>query len=159
MEVGQRDSSSCAQGGRRQEEGLGPSPIITGTIFRAQPSPHVTQQGPERGWEILRMASAPGSHAPAAWTQGHGQAGPAGSSRLRPLTASTQTGQPGALGRPGPPTAPSRCCGSTPKQSMENLMSEFQLPQRMWPDLHLPERRGPRGLAGSPPSLQGPRSP
>lgn len=30
-EVGKRDSSSCAQGGRRQEEGLGLSLIITGT--------------------------------------------------------------------------------------------------------------------------------
>nr|KAF6322529.1 hypothetical protein mPipKuh1_008527 [Pipistrellus kuhlii] len=43
---------------------------------------------------------------------------------------------------------------------MENLMSEFQRPQRMWPDLHLPELHGgPRGLAQVCPSLQASRPP
>lgn len=43
----------------------------------------------------------------------------------------------GPLSAPPTPFLPPCVASSSPKRSMENLMSEFQSQQRMWPDLHL----------------------
>ena len=58
----------------------------------------------------------------------------------------------GPLSAPPTPLLPPCVASSSPKQSMENLMSEFQPPQRMWPDLHLlGSRAEPQGAGpGSP---------
>ncbi|XP_032347954.1 atrophin-1-like [Camelus ferus] len=145
-----------------QEEGLCPSLIITlacwpshQAIFRVPDPAHVTQ--PMLGQECRRMA------------EGHdalgterGQARP-GAQEGRPaepsfLPRALSHGCPGRLQPSAPPACGSlpAAPGSSPRPSMENLMSEFQPQQRMWPDLHLlgSQARGPRGLGRVSPSLQ-----
>lgn len=69
-------------------------------------------------------------------------------------------GCPGSLrpaARPAPLLPPYMASPSPGPRSMENLMTEFQPRQRMWPDLHLPGSRGPRGAGpGSPPPCRHP---
>lgn len=91
----------------------------------------------------MQRAGAPGCPRTWAWERG-----------LRSL------GQRGVL--PAQPPPPSRLSeSSSPNWSMENLMSEFQRQQGMWPDLHLPELPWPepQGAGMAPQRLWAPWEP